>query len=210
MLGLAVSPFLRWHQSGCSLQSSAGDQGQGACPGSSSVQQETRDKLHFVHQLWKGFKVRVSILRWLIHQNITQLGVTGCCQFPASGIWPFHCHLSAPAGGGGHSCHCPPFTAVLWRRVQGKHDLSSKPVVNCVLPPSFSCVSQGQICYYLWIKEAITLLLGSGLGLPCHLVLEAWDWALHYEQEKYQHSVVCNRSFSHVICLLIHIYIELA
>lgn len=22
----------------------------------------------------------------------------GCFPFPASGIWPFHCHLSAPAG----------------------------------------------------------------------------------------------------------------
>lgn len=109
-------------------------------------------------------------------------------------------------GRGNRAATAPPFTAVLWRRVQGKRDLSSKPVVNCVLPASFPCVSQGQICY-LWIKEAITLLLGSELGLPCYLVLEALDWVLHYQQEKYQHSVFSNSSFSHVVCLLIHIYI---
>lgn len=56
--------------------------------------------------------------------------------------------------------------------------------VNFFPPASLSCLSQGPICLTLpnELRKPL-LLLWSGLGFICYLVLEALDQALHYKQK---------------------------
>lgn len=69
--------------------------------------------------------------------KLTQMEVMGCCQFAAAGIWPFYCHLSAPAGEGDRAATELPLLQCFEEEYRANMTLAASLLLTVsFLPPS--------------------------------------------------------------------------